>query len=74
MQTMEMVQVAISLKTENTVHVMFSTAPLICEPLSWQPIAYTKQRYNHLASLDLADSSRVGDELQIDTLVGADHY
>ena len=61
-QTMEMVQAVITLKTGNPVQVMFSTVPLICEPLSCQPIAYTNQRYDHLANLDLADSSRVGDE------------
>ena len=48
--------------------------PLICEPLSCQPVAYTKQQYSHLSSLDLADYSRVGDELQIDALIGSDHY
>lgn len=52
---------------------MFSTIPLICEPLSCQPIAYTKEKYSHLANLDLASFSRVGDELQIDALIGSDH-
>ena len=51
-----------------------STVPLICKPLLCQPIAYTTQRYNHLADLDLADSSRVCDKLQIDALIGSDHY
>jgi len=32
---------------------------------------YTKQQYRHLSSLDLADFSRVGEELQIDV---PDHY
>jgi len=48
---------------------MFSTVPFICEPLLY----YTKQCYNHLANLELADSSRVGEELQIDALIGLDH-
>ena len=52
----------------------FSTVPIICEPLSCQPIVYTKQRYSYLTDLDLADSSHVGDELQIDALIGSDHY
>ena len=53
---------------------MSSTVPLICEPLSCQPIAYTKQKYLHLAELELADLSQVGEELQIDALIGSDHY
>ena len=74
LQTVEMTRVAIALKTGNPVHVLFSTVPLICEPLSCQPIAYTKEKYKHLAELDLADFSRVGYELQIDALIGSDHY
>ena len=31
-------------------------------------------KYRHLAELDLADFYRVGDELQIDALIGSDHY
>lgn len=53
---------------------MFSVVPLICEPLSCQPIAYTRAKYSHIADLDLADLSHVGDELQIDALVGSDCY
>ena len=41
---------------------MLSTVTLICEPLSCQPIAYTKEKYKHLADLDLADFFRVGDD------------
>ena len=74
LQTVEMTRVAISRKNGEPVQVLFSTVPLICDPLSCQPIAYTKERYRHLANLDLADFSRVGDELQIDALVGSDHY
>ena len=72
--TVEMVKVGIPLRSGNTIHLMLSTVPLICEPLSCQPIAYTKEKYKHLADLDLADFSRVGDELQIDVLIGSDHY
>ena len=48
--------------------------PFTCEPLSCQPITYTKERYRHLGNLDLVDFSRVGDELQIDALIGSDHF
>ena len=68
--TVEMVKVGLPLRSGNTIHLMLSTVPLICEPLSCQPIAYTKEKFEHLADLDLA----VGDELQIDVLIGSDHY
>ena len=71
---MEITRVAISLKTGDPIQVLFSSVPFICEPLSCQPIAYTRQRYRHLADLDLADFSRVGDGLQIEALIGSDHY
>ena len=69
-----MVRVGIPLRSGITIQLMLSTVPLICEPLSCQPIAYTKEKYKHLADLNLADFSRVGDELQIDVLIGSDHY
>jgi len=58
-QRVEMVTVAVSPKKGSSIPMMFSTVPFICEPLSYQPVAYTKQCYNHLANLELADSSRV---------------
>ena len=62
-QNVEVVKAAISLKEGGTTNVLFSTVPLICKPLSCKPIAYTKQKYHHLAELELADSSQVGEEL-----------
>ena len=74
LQTIEVVRVGISLRTGGTIQVMFSVVPLICESLACQPIAYTKAKYSHLEGLDLADHSQIGDELQIDALIGSDHY
>ena len=74
LQTVELTSAAISLKTGNSICVLFLTVPSICVPVSCQPIAYTREKYRHLADLDLADFSRVGDELQIDGLIGSDHY
>ena len=69
MHTVEMVKFGLLLRSGNTIHLMFTTVPLICEPLSCQPTAYAKEKYKHLADFDLADFSRVGDELQIDILI-----
>jgi len=73
-QTVEVVRVAISLRTGDTIHVMFSAVPLICEPLSCQPFAYTKARYSHIAYLDLANLLWAGNKLLIEALIGFDHY
>jgi len=54
-QTVEVVRVGISLRTGDTIDVMFLVVPLICKPLSCQPKAYTKTKYSHLEDLDLAD-------------------
>ena len=73
-QMVEMVTVAVQPNKGSPIPMLFSTVPSICEPLSYQLVAYTKQCYGHLANLELADSSRVGDKLQIDALIGSNHY
>lgn len=52
----------------------FLSVPLICEPLTNQPILYANDNYAHLAGLDLADSATADEHLDIDVLVGSDHY
>jgi len=70
-QAVDVVTVSICSKEGSHINVLFSAVPLICEPLSCQPVAYTKQQYSHLSNLDF---SQVGEELQIDALIGSDHY
>jgi len=53
---------------------MLSAVPLICKSLSCQSIAYTEEKYKYFADLDLADFSRIGDELLVDTFIGSDRY
>lgn len=50
------------------------SAPLICEPLSHQPVAFCKAMYDHLAPLNLANFHEGHTELQIDMLIGSHHY
>ena len=50
------------------------SVPLICEPLSHQPIAFCKATYEHLAPLNLTDFHEGPTELKIDMLIGSDHY
>ena len=50
------------------------TVPMICQPLSAQPISLARDKYEHLCEMDLADFSNGDDNLEIDVLIGSDHY
>ena len=50
------------------------TTPIICEPLTAQPLALCVDSYEHLSELRLADSSDGNDAMEVDLLVGSDHY
>ena len=63
-----------NLKTETDLVLPFLTVPTICEPLSGQPVALAKERFRHLSNLELADHGCVNGSLEINILIGADHY
>ncbi|XP_067017985.1 uncharacterized protein [Acropora muricata] len=48
--------------------------PSICAPLSQQKIELAQASYEHLSSLELADSSTGEDGMPIDILIGSDFY
>ena len=48
--------------------------PSICKPLTSQPINYSKESYEHLIGLELADAAEESDMIEIDVLIGADSY
>ena len=50
------------------------TVPFICSPLSNQLITVAQDSYPHLQGLQLADSSHRKLDLEVDCLIGADHY
>ena len=50
------------------------TTPTICEPLTAQTITLCVNSYTHLSDLYLADNSHGDSALEIDLLIGADHY
>ena len=68
------VHLGMSLKGGGHLNLSFFTVPMICEPLSTQPIARARRSHQHLAGLDLADFSHGNEELHIDILIGSDHY
>ena len=73
-QVCDVVKVGMNLKNRQTVDLLFLSVPLICEPISNQPTTFVYSKYNHLASLDLADCCNGGKSLEIDILIGADQY
>ena len=46
----------------------------ICYPVEEQRIDVAQEKYTHLKGLPLADSNRGNLPLEIDILIGADHY
>ena len=53
---------------------MLFTVPHICDPLTAQPVSLCAEMYDHLSSLELADSSSDEAQLEVDVLVGSDYY
>ena len=52
----------------------FFSVPLICDPLSHQPVAFCKTTYDHLSHLNLADFHEGHAKVKVDMLIGTDHY
>ena len=48
--------------------------PLICEPLTYQPISFCRANFDHLYDLDLADLSNSSSCAAVDILIGSDLY
>ena len=61
-------------KCESNLELHLLAAPTICEPLSQPPTIYAMQNFDHLAGLELADSSCDHDQLELNILIELDHY
>ena len=73
-QVCDVIKLAIKTKDGTDLVLPFLTVPTICEPLSGQPIALARERFRHLSNLELADDGCVKGNLEINILIGADHY
>ena len=73
-QSCEIVQIGMKLRDGSDQYLELFTVPTICEPLTSQPIAFCTQKYGYLSQLDLADGSDGNSAMNIDLLIGADHY
>ncbi len=70
----KLVTLGVFLKNGQTKHLKVFTVPPICEPLSYQLIAFCQQNYAHLSDLDLADHSDSCSKSDVDILIGSDQY
>ena len=68
------VTLSMDTKDGRQLQLQFLTVPLICEPLSGQPVVCAAERYPHLSKLELANAVEDGDNLDVDVLIGSDHY
>ena len=73
-QTCDVVNLGVRTRDGAHVDLKLLVVPLICEPLSGQPVSCASERFPHLFGLEMADTSTLGDTLDIDVLIGADYY
>ena len=73
-QNCDVVRLAMKTKTGENLELAFLAVPLICEPLSGQPIMCVSEQFPHISGLDLADPHFSGENLDVNILIGSDHY
>ena len=72
--TCDVVKLALDTKDHGTLKITALVVPVICNPLTSQPISQSQERYDHLIGLELADSADTSDALEVDVLIGSDWY
>ncbi len=73
-QVCERVRLSLALKNGRTRQLTLFTVPIICEPLSCQPVSLCQDSFDHIMGLDLADPSNGRSRLEVDILIGSDQY
>ena len=73
-QVCDVVRIGIQTIDGNNLELPFFSVPLICEPLSHQPVALCKTTYDHLVHLNLMDCHEGHTEVKVNMLIGSDHY
>ena len=73
-RTCDVVELGIVTKNGEPVTLSAVVIPHICDPVRMQPISSFRNAYEHLSGLELADSGGITGELEIDILIGSDHY
>ena len=70
----DVVELGLITKDGKTLRLPALVVPFICNPLTSQPISQSRESYDHLRGLDLADSADAGDTLEVNMLIGSDVY
>ena len=74
-QLCERVKLGLELKDGQTTQISLYTTPLICQPLTYQPISLCQDKFEHIMDLELADTSETNSHyLDVDILIGSDQY
>ena len=73
-QVCEVPEVGMNLKNGQSLKMSFLSVPLICNPISNQPVTFVCNNCRRFASLELADPCRGDENLGVDILIGADQY
>ena len=73
-KTCQLVRVGVLLKGFPNLLLSLFVVPMICEPLIGQPIHRCVEQNPHLSGLNLADGLPHGSLVEVDVLIGSDHY
>ena len=73
-QNYDVVKVGIATNDGENEDLELFSVPVICQPLTSQPIEFCKETYRYLSNLDLADYSEDGDSMEVDLLIGCNYY
>ena len=70
----DVVRIELRTNSGSNLELSLFSVPMICGPLSHQPIAFCKAPFDHLAPLCLADLDDGATALQVDIFIRSDHY
>ena len=73
-QVCPIVKVGVMFKRDPSLQISLFVVPMICEPLVCQPTDVCLSQNPEFSRLELADRTGPASQLQVDILVGADHY
>ena len=71
-ESCDVVNLGVRIKSGETLEIAALVVPLICSPLTSQPITTSGECHKHLLGLELADSADGDDLLRVEVLIGSD--
>lgn len=70
----EVIELKVGTRDGGTLTISTVVVPHICDPVRTSPISSSSVAYEHISGLELADPGVDGGDVQIDLLIGCDHY